>query len=78
LLFAAAEPEGRYRMLQRFYRLDPELIERFYSGRSTPFDKFRILAGIPPVPISRALGVLTGLGKQPVPLHFSRQTTKDS
>jgi len=71
LLFAAAEPEGRYRVLQRFYRLDPALIERFYSGRSTPFDKFRILAGIPPVPISRALGVLTGLGKQPAPLLFT-------
>ena len=60
LLFKAAEPEGRYRVLQRFYTLDPQLIERFYSGRSTPFDKFRILAGIPPVPISRALAVLTG------------------
>ena len=71
LLFAAAEPDGRYRVLQRFYRLDPALIERFYSGRSTPFDKFRILAGIPPVPISRALGVLTGLGKQPLPLQIA-------
>lgn len=71
LLFAAAEPEARYHMLQRFYRLQPKLIERFYSGRSTPFDKFRILAGNPPVPISSALGVLTGLGKQPAPLNFN-------
>jgi len=71
LLFAAAAPEKRYHMLQRFYRLDPRLIERFYSGRSTPFDKFRILAGIPPVPISSALGVLTRLGKQPAPLQFT-------
>jgi lycopene beta-cyclase len=71
MLFAAAEPEGRRHVLQRFYRLDAGLIERFYSGRSTAFDKFRILAGIPPVPISRALGVLTGLGKQPVPLNQS-------
>ncbi|MFM9937439.1 MAG: lycopene beta-cyclase CrtY [Novosphingobium sp.] len=75
MLFAAAEPEGRRRVLQRFYRLSPQLIERFYSGRSTSFDKFRILAGIPPVPISRALGVLTGLGKQPAPLRFTGQTS---
>ena len=78
LLFAAAEPEGRCRVLQRFYRLSPPLIERFYSGRSTPFDKFRILAGIPPVPISRALGVLTGLGKQPAPLRFAGQLAGQS
>jgi lycopene beta-cyclase len=71
LLFAAAKPAGRYRVLERFYRLDPQLIERFYSGRSTPFDKFRILAGIPPVPISSALGVLTGLGQRPKPLNFA-------
>lgn len=71
LLFAAAKPAGRYRVLERFYRLDPQLIERFYSGRSTPFDKFRILAGIPPVPISSALGVLTGLGQRPKPLNYA-------
>ena len=71
LLFAASVPEKRYHMLQRFYRLSPKLIERFYSGRSTPFDKIRILAGIPPVPISSALGVLTGLGKRPAPLQFT-------
>ena len=73
LLFKAAKPEGRYRVLQRFYTLDPKLIERMYSGRSTPFDKFRILAGIPPVPIRHALAVLTGLGRQPVPLEFTRK-----
>jgi lycopene beta-cyclase len=78
LLFAAAEPNSRYRVLQRFYRLSPKLIERFYSGQSTPFDKFRILAGVPPVPISRALGVLTGLGKQPAPLHNTGQNSGKS
>ena len=71
LLFKAAKPDVRFRMLQRFYRLDPKLIERFYSGRSTLADKIRILAGRPPVPISNALAVLTGLGRQPVPLHFT-------
>ena len=63
MLFRAAEPEERYRILERFYRLDPRLVRRFYAGRSTMMDKARILAGKPPVPISRALraiGVLPG------------------
>lgn len=71
LLFGAAYPEERLRVLQRFYTLDPQLIERFYSGRSTPFDKFRILAGVPPIPIPRAAGTLLGLWRQPARLEFS-------
>ena len=55
MLFRAAEPEERYRILERFYRLDPRLVRRFYAGRSTLFDKARILTGKPPVPIPRAL-----------------------
>ncbi|MET3761026.1 lycopene beta-cyclase CrtY [Sphingomonas sp. UYEF23] len=63
MLFRAAEPEERYRVLERFYRLDQRLVRRFYAGRSTMMDKARILTGKPPVPISRALraiGVLPG------------------
>lgn len=71
LLFGAAYPEERLRILERFYTLDPQLIERFYSGRSTSFDKFRILAGVPPIPIPRALATLLGLARQPAPLQFS-------
>jgi len=65
LLFAAAKPDQRYRVMQRFYSLNPRLIERFYAGQSTFRDMFRILAGVPPVPVSDALGVLTGLGARP-------------
>jgi lycopene beta-cyclase len=65
LLFAAAQPRERWRVLQRFYGLDPRLIERFYAGQSSWADKIRILAGRPPVPIGAALGVLTGFGAQP-------------
>jgi lycopene beta-cyclase len=65
MLFAAAQPGERYRVLQRFYRLDPRLIERFYAGQSSAMDKLRILVGRPPVPIGAALRVLTGLGSQP-------------
>ena len=55
MLFRAAEPELRYRILERFYRLPAPLIARFYAGRSTWLDRARILAGKPPVPVGRAL-----------------------
>ena len=58
MAFRAAKPDERFRIYQRFYRLRPALIERFYAGQSTLFDKMRILAGKPPVPIGRALKVL--------------------
>ena len=35
MLFRAAEPERRYRVLERFYRLNPGLIQRFYAAEST-------------------------------------------
>lgn len=74
LLFAGAEPHLRYRVLERFYSLRHGLIERFYAGRSTMLDKARILAGKPPLPITRALGVLTGLGARPK--HLSHPGTR--
>lgn len=58
LLFRAAVPTARYRIFERFYKLSPALISRFYAGRSTLFDKARILMGKPPVPLFRALRAL--------------------
>ncbi len=58
MLFRAAEPNQRYRVLEHFYRLDPKLISRFYAGRSGAWDKLRILSGKPPVPVARALQAL--------------------
>ncbi len=58
MVFRAAAPEDRFRIYQRFYKLRAPLIERFYAGRSTTFDKMRVLAGRPPVSIGRALKVL--------------------
>ncbi|WP_267414265.1 MULTISPECIES: lycopene beta-cyclase CrtY [unclassified Sphingomonas] len=60
MLFKAAEPAERYRVLERFYRLDARLIGRFYAGRSTMIDKARLLIGKPPVPIGRAVRALAG------------------
>jgi lycopene beta-cyclase len=58
MLFLAAEPQLRYRVLERFYRLPEPLIERFYAGRPGWADRVRILTGKPPVPLMRALTCL--------------------
>jgi lycopene beta-cyclase len=60
MLFRAAIPKERYRVLERFYRLDEGLIGRFYAARSTAADKARIVAGRPPVPIGRAIAAVMG------------------
>ncbi|MET3588765.1 lycopene beta-cyclase [Pseudorhizobium tarimense] len=58
MLFLAAEPDRRHLVLERFYKLPTPLIERFYAGRTSAADIFRILIGKPPVPIHRALACL--------------------
>ena len=60
MLFAAAEPDLRYLMLQRFYRLDSALIERFYAGESKFSDQLRLLSGKPPVPFLKAVATVIG------------------
>lgn len=68
MLFGAAEPQRRYRMLERFYTLPEPLIERFYAGRSKLSDRLRILAGRPPVRIGAAIASLSGRGRPLAPL----------
>lgn len=63
MLFGAAPPHERWRMMERFYRLPESLIERFYAGRSTTLDMARVLAGRPPVPIGAAFASLAGRGR---------------
>jgi lycopene beta-cyclase len=58
MLFRAARPEERFRIFERFYRLDEGLIARFYAAQSTTADKIRILSGKPPVPIASAMKAL--------------------
>lgn len=60
MLYRAAEPGERYRVLERFYRLDAGLIARFYAGQSSMFDRARVLTGKPPVPIGRAIAAIRG------------------
>jgi lycopene beta-cyclase len=58
MLYRAAEPQERYRVLQHFYRLNPALVGRFYAGQTTMFDQARILMGKPPVKLSAAAKAL--------------------
>lgn len=54
MLFRAARPGERWRVLERFYRLDEGLVARFYAARNTRWDMARLLWGKPPVPLLRA------------------------
>ncbi len=54
MMFLGAEPQERYRVIERFYGLNPALVRRFYADQSTPFDKLRTLVGKPPIPIVKA------------------------
>lgn len=58
MLFEAAAPDERRRVMERFYSLPEPLIERLYAGRSAWADKARILTGRPPVPVVKALRCL--------------------
>jgi lycopene beta-cyclase len=60
LLFRGGDPDQRWRILSRFYRLPRPCVERFYRLATTSLDRARILIGRPPegVSIGAALAVL--------------------
>jgi lycopene beta-cyclase len=55
LLFRAAPPAERYRVLEKFYRQPEPVIHRFYAGQLTAWDRARLLSGRPPVSIAGAI-----------------------
>ena len=66
MLFGAGNPEERYKVFERFYRLPAPLIERFYAARSTRLDRARVLCGKPPVPV---MGAVRALASDGAPLN---------
>lgn len=60
MLFRAGAANERYRIFERFYRLNERLVERFYAAHSTLGDKARLLAGKPPVPVAGAIRAIAG------------------
>ncbi|GDX39251.1 hypothetical protein LBMAG20_14660 [Methylocystaceae bacterium] len=55
MLFQAGEPLARYKILERFYKFDTGLIQRFYAAKLKPLDRLRIVFGKPPVPLLAAI-----------------------
>lgn len=62
LMFEAAKPEERFRVLQHFYELPDSLVANFYRGSLTVKDRIRILSGKPPVPMAAALKCIWSSG----------------
>lgn len=60
MLFGAATPSKRIKVMNRFYQLPDPVIHHFYSGQLTWKDKARILSGKPPVNIFKAIGAAVG------------------
>ncbi len=58
MLFLAALPDERYRVLERFYEHDEALVGRFYAARPKLRDWRTILSGKPPLPVLRAVSTL--------------------
>jgi lycopene beta-cyclase len=48
LMFEAMMPARRWTALERFYRMPPATIARFYASRTTFWDRARLLVGRPP------------------------------
>ncbi len=76
MLFLAATPAERVRILERFYRLPSALIDRFFAAKLTVADKALIMmymAAKPPLPFFKAVGVV---GDKPA-WTFARRTVVD-
>ena len=58
MMFLAGSPERRWTVMRRFYHFPEDMIARFYASRLSHWDKLRLLAGKPPVPIGGALRAL--------------------
>lgn len=63
MMFGAAKPEKRFKVFEHTYKLEPDLIERFYAAEPTGSDKARLLSGKPPVPMMAAMRALATSGK---------------
>lgn len=55
MLFRAVDSKNRFKILQHFYEHSEPLIERFYAGKLTSWDRMMILGKRPPVALDRAI-----------------------
>lgn len=54
LMFRAVEPSLRYQVLERFYGLRPDIVERYFAGTTSRADRTKILGSKPVVRPGRA------------------------
>ena len=64
MFFMAAPPQERYKILEKFYRHEHRVIERFYGNRLSVRDKLAIVSGKPPVAVGPALRAFFGWTKE--------------
>jgi lycopene beta-cyclase len=62
MFFGAFAPGDRRNVIERFYRLRPELVRRFYALTLTTSDRARIVCGRPPRGFSLARALASGGG----------------
>lgn len=62
MLFMAASPAERWRVMAAFYRRDAALVSRFYAQELTLIDRLKMLSGRPPVPVMRGLSAFFARG----------------
>lgn len=55
MMFFASEDQERYKTLEFFYRGRKQLIEKFYAGEMSSWDKITFFIGKPPVNITKAI-----------------------
>jgi lycopene beta-cyclase len=59
VMFSWFAPAQRYAVLEHFYRLPEDVVERFYAAQLTPLDKLRLF--MPPLPHGLSFSRLMGL-----------------
>ena len=53
-MFRAVEPSLRYQVIERFYGLRPDVVERYFAGTTSRPDRTKILGSKPVVRPGRA------------------------
>jgi lycopene beta-cyclase len=67
LFFGAFPPDQRRNVIERFYRLPPDSVRRFYAMTLSHGDRARILCGRPPRGFSLARALSSSGGESPPP-----------
>lgn len=58
IAFVVSEPSERYRLHQKFFELQPELIERYFAEKTTWADTVRISSANPAAPLKHVIHAL--------------------